>query len=438
MMLTLTKLELQNVCEKIVDCEHKTAPVQKEGFPSIRTPNIGRGRLILDGVNRVSEETWREWTKREIPQSNDLILAREAPLGNVAIVPSNTKLCLGQRTVLLRPDKKKVISRFLCYLILSPQMQYTMHSRGGGATVSHLNVKEIRKLPVFLPPLQTQQKIAGILSTYDDLIENNLQRIKLLEEMAQITYEEWLLFRRIDGKRIMDKEISLIYLEEMIKEYRNGGWGKEEAEGYYTEPAYVIRGTDIPDIKAGNINNVPLRYHTAKNLAPRRLIPGDISIEMSNGNIGNVGRSFYFDDGTAEQLGGSVMCASFCKLLRPKNIGLSYMIDVHLKYIHKNNQMLTYKSQGANGINNFRFEDMISEEQIPIPKEKHLKTLVKQLEAAYFLCSTLRQQNQLLKEARDILLPRLMTGMIDVEKIELPEALLARVQREQTTEERHD
>lgn len=118
----------------------------------------------------------------------------------------------------------------------------------------------------------------------------------------------------------------------------------------------------MPDLRAGNYDTLPLRFHTPSNLSARKLLTGDISIEMSNGNINNIGRSFYFDESLESQLGKDVMCASFCKLLRPKNLHLSYLIDMHLKYLHKNNQMLVYKSQGANGINNFQFDNMISEE----------------------------------------------------------------------------
>lgn len=92
---------LNDICKFIVDCEHKTAPTQETGYPSIRTPNIGRGRLLLDKVNRVSEETYKAWTKRAIPQENDLILAREAPVGNVAIIPKNLKLCLARKKSIL-------------------------------------------------------------------------------------------------------------------------------------------------------------------------------------------------------------------------------------------------------------------------------------------------------------------------------------------------
>ena len=75
------KATLDDVCEFIVDCLHKTAPTQPTGYPSIRTPNVGRGRLLLDGVNRVSEDVYAEWTKRAVPMPGDLIMAREAPAG---------------------------------------------------------------------------------------------------------------------------------------------------------------------------------------------------------------------------------------------------------------------------------------------------------------------------------------------------------------------
>ena len=98
--------ELSTLCALIVDCEHKTAPTQEHGYPSIRTPNVGKGKLILEEVNRVSEETYTAWTRRAIPLPGDLILAREAPAGNVAVIPDGVKVCLGQRTVLIRPRRE--------------------------------------------------------------------------------------------------------------------------------------------------------------------------------------------------------------------------------------------------------------------------------------------------------------------------------------------
>ncbi len=150
---------LNSISELIVDCEHKTAPVQEEGYPSIRTPNIGRGHLILDNVRRVSEETYLLWTKRALPIEGDLILAREAPAGNVGVIPANEKVCLGQRTVLIRPKKNEADSQYLAFFLLHPIMQSRLLAHSTGATVQHVNMKDIRQLPVAKFPSLLDQLI---------------------------------------------------------------------------------------------------------------------------------------------------------------------------------------------------------------------------------------------------------------------------------------
>ena len=153
---------LNDICELIVDCEHKTAPKQETGYPSIRTPNIGKGVLILEGVNRVSEETYIAWTRRAIPKEGDLILAREAPAGNIAVIPKDVKVCLGQRTVLIRPKKDKLLSKYLAFLILSPKVQKQLLSHSTGATVQHINMKDIRAFKIYnRPSLLEQEKIVS-------------------------------------------------------------------------------------------------------------------------------------------------------------------------------------------------------------------------------------------------------------------------------------
>ncbi len=157
---------LENLCELIVDCEHKTAPIQETGYPSIRTPNIGKGYLILENVNRVSEETYREWTRRAVPQAGDLILAREAPAGNVAIVPENLKVCLGQRTVLIRPLRNQLNPLYLAFLLLSKDVQEVLLSNSRGATVTHVNMKDIRAFKIFaLISLPEQQAVVDKLNS---------------------------------------------------------------------------------------------------------------------------------------------------------------------------------------------------------------------------------------------------------------------------------
>ena len=117
----------------IIDCEHKTAPTEEVGIPLIRTPNIGEGRLILGNVQRISEKTYKLWTRRSEPKPGDLIMAREAPVGNVAIVPDGEKVCLGQRTVLIRVKAPEVDAYYLNYLLNSRAMNTYLNllSNGG-------------------------------------------------------------------------------------------------------------------------------------------------------------------------------------------------------------------------------------------------------------------------------------------------------------------
>ena len=104
---------LEDVCELIADCPHTTAPDEGKGYPLIRTPNVGKGRLLLEGVHRVSKDIYDKRNMRAIPQKDDIIFAREAPAGNAALIREGQEVCLGQRTVLIRPDCEKVFPKYL-------------------------------------------------------------------------------------------------------------------------------------------------------------------------------------------------------------------------------------------------------------------------------------------------------------------------------------
>ena len=207
---------------KVVDCPHSTAPDEGEGYPLIRTPNIGRGRFILDGVHRVSEEVYHLRNRRIVPDDGDIIFAREAPAGNAAIIKNGLKVCLGQRTVLIRPNKEKVNPDYLVYYILSPLQQAKLLGYAHGATVGHVNIPDIENLEIRLPDLLVQEKIAGVITAYDSLIELNNKRIKLLTQMAENLYKEWFVRFRFPGHE--------------TAEFENGvpkGWKIDTADNLY-------------------------------------------------------------------------------------------------------------------------------------------------------------------------------------------------------------
>lgn len=181
---------LLSITDLIVDCEHKTAPIQETGIPSIRTPNIGKGYLIFDNLNRVSEETYELWTKRAKPKAGDLILAREAPAGNVAVIPEEQRVCLGQRTVLIRPNRETINSEYLVFLLLHPVIQSRLLAHSTGATVQHVNMKDIRNLPISdLPPIHSQracvQQLEQVRIQVNRLEAIYRQKVAALKELKQ-------------------------------------------------------------------------------------------------------------------------------------------------------------------------------------------------------------------------------------------------------------
>lgn len=197
---------MSELCEAVVDCEHRTAPTTAAGIPSIRTTDIKCGRLDLANANRVSLDTYEKWTCRREPQSGDIILAREAPVGEVGIVPAKTKVCLGQRTVLISPDRDKVNPRYLLYLLMTEDVRSDMAGRSTGSTVAHLNMSDIRELALpQLPSRALQDAIASVLGQLDDKIELNRRMNETLEATARAIFRSWFVdfdpvVAKVDGR----------------------------------------------------------------------------------------------------------------------------------------------------------------------------------------------------------------------------------------------
>lgn len=206
---------ISDVCESIIDCVNKTATTVAEVTPykMIRTTNVKGGWVNLSEVRYVSEEVFTKWTRRQVPKRGDVILTREAPLGEVGMLRSNDQVFLGQRLVSYRAEPRKLDNRFLLYSFQSADLQAQFKALGSGATVEHIRVPDCEKWILHLPPLNEQHRIASILSAYDNLIENNTRRIAILEEMARRLYEEWFVRIRFPGHeqvRMVESELGLI------------------------------------------------------------------------------------------------------------------------------------------------------------------------------------------------------------------------------------
>jgi len=152
----------------VIDCEHKTAP-KTGGAPfaySLGTSSIRSGTIRFERSKPISQATYEEWTARQAPEEGDLVLTREAPMGEVAIVPDSPLVALGQRTVLVHLDKEAMSPKFVHLVLLSPRTASWIASHSVGTTVQHLNVADVKKIPLGeLPTLLEQERIVQTVET---------------------------------------------------------------------------------------------------------------------------------------------------------------------------------------------------------------------------------------------------------------------------------
>jgi len=297
------------------------------------------------------------------------------------------------------------------------------------AAVPGLNRDIAHNQEFSLPSLPTQRKIVAILSAYDDLIENNTRRIKILEEMAQLIYREWFVKFRFPGHekvRMVDSELGPIpegwkvySYKELIDLCIGGDWGSEEPNDKENTEVYIVRGTDFETLYFGNNSELPRRYITKNSFMKRKLQPGDIIIENSvNAKSRCAGKSLFVTDGFIERMNGCGICASFCKLLRLKEPRLAPIAYLHMKYLYDEGKMQYYQNVATNGIGNFQATRFIENEAIVIPSDEEL--LHYMIETLSSITSSIySDRNFILRRSRDLLLPKLISGELDVEDLDI-------------------
>jgi type I restriction enzyme, S subunit len=409
---------LSELCEFIVDSEHKTAPTQETGHPMIRTPNLGRGVFLLDGVRRVSAETYEAWTRRGKPKYGDIILAREAPVGNVAMVPRGIKPCLGQRTVLIRPKHSEIDAKYLSFLIVGDEIQSRIHGMSSGATVAHLNMKDIRNLELPpLPLLPTQCKIASILSAYDDLIENNTRRIAILEEMAKAIYREWFVNFRFLGHenvKLVDAPLGQVpegwevQTFDDIATFENGDRGKNypKSSGFVDEGIPFVNAGHLVDgiVKPREVNRID---EATFDRLSRGKIKEDDLLMCVRGSIGRVARV------------GSLCLGAIASSL----VIIRESAPFSKAYLY-------YTLSGPSGqqmvaeLNNGVAQPNVSVQavkryRILVPSHPVLKQFEEFVDPIWKEGTLLHAKCDNLRITRDLLLPKLISGKLDVEDLDI-------------------
>jgi len=376
--------------------------------------------LILAGANRVSEETYREWTRRKVPTEGDLILAREAPVGNVAMIPPGLKVCLGQRTVLIRPDKSRIDPNYLLYLLLGSDVQGRIRLIATGATVGHLNVKDIRELELpVLAPVPDQRKIGAILSSYDDLIENNKRRIRILEDMARTIFMAWFVKLRFPG---YDGVPSLNSKNGNIPE----GWELTTLDSVLAEleagsrPAGGVGEIDegVPSIGAENILGLGQYNYGIEKFVSRDFYESMRRGHVKSGDVllykdgAKIGRKSLFRDGFPHQ----TCCVNEHVFILRSNehCAQSYL------YFWLDQPKITQDIRNLNanaaqpGIN----QQSVRNLPILLPPIDLVTAFDETIEAVLALLFDLAKKNRLLQQIRDALLNRLVSGELDVSDLD--------------------
>lgn len=194
-------VSIKSVYHGLYDGPHATPSPCAVGPVFLGIKNVtDDGALDLTDIRHISEIDFPRWTKRVNPQPGDIVFTYEATLNRYAIVPDGFRGCLGRRMALIRTNPEKIDTRFLHFYFFSKQWREVISNNTlTGATVDRIPLTKFPDFPVTIPDLPTQREIAGILSAYDDLIENNQRRIKILEEMAQSLYREWFVHFRFPG-----------------------------------------------------------------------------------------------------------------------------------------------------------------------------------------------------------------------------------------------
>jgi len=182
------------VMNLIVDCHNKTAPYESTGVKLLRTTNIRNGKVILAGCKYVTEETYKYWSKRCVPLDGDILYTREAPVGEVAIIPKGEKLCMGQRMMLLRPFHELIDNQFILYALMAPGFLMRLEGAQKGAMVKHLRVGDVESAMIALPPILEQKaivtKIASLFAICDQLETQIANNKTHAEQLMQAVLKE--------------------------------------------------------------------------------------------------------------------------------------------------------------------------------------------------------------------------------------------------------
>lgn len=410
-----TNIRLGDVLSKVVDNRGKTPKWGKDGYDLIETTSIVGNNKYPDFsliTKRVSRNTFETWFRSGHPIKGDILIATVgANIGNISIM-KETRGCIAQNLVALRPNKEIIDPDFLYYFLSWNRTQRILRNLDIGAAQPSIKVPHLLEFKIPTPPLPIQRRIAAILSAYDDLIENNTRRIQILEEMAQRIYEEWFVRFRFPGHEnvtMVESEVGLIPL----------GWDVVP----FTEIASVLSGGtpkttelsywdgDVPFFTPKDISGSFFVVETEKHLT-------ESGVRNCNSRLYDEKTIFITARGTVGKVAlpavPMAMNQSCYALTGKKGINHHFLFMATMAL----SAQLKKKASGATFdaivVDTFRSQPIVK------PRLDLIDMFSRTVEPMFNEILNLLKRNEVLRKTRDLLLPKLISAEINVSNFPEP------------------
>lgn len=422
--LIVSQLVKNGIIEKPLDGNHgeihpKSDDFVESGVPFIMASDINNG--VVDYINcKFITRKQADSLRKGFAKNGDVLLTHKATIGRTAIVKYDKQpyvMLTPQVTYYRVRDHQKLDRRYLRYFFESSFFQGTLSLwAGSGSTRAYLGITEQGKLPFVLPPINKQQKIAAILSTYDELIENNQRRIALLEKMAEEIYREWFVRLRFPGHEKM----------KVVKGVPEG-WDFEKASNFFG----LVKGksytgeeiSDNPEYmslinlksfnRGGGYREDGLKYYSGRYKPEQVVHQNDVVMAVTDMTqdraiIGQVAR--------VPDLGerGAVISLDTVKLDSKK------ISNTFLYAYMRHSGFANYIKEFANGANVLHLKsELITQQEILIPPRELQNQFGSMADSLYTQLDKLGKANSYLVKIRDRLLPRLISGKLSVEHLDI-------------------
>lgn len=401
---------------EVFDGPHATPKKTLTGPYFLSISSLENGYLDLTKSAHLSEEDFKNWTKRVTPKKGDILFSYETRLGEVALMPDDIKACLGRRMGLLRPNSEVVLSEYLLYAYLSPSFQQVIKANTiTGATVNRIALTELPNFEVRIPPMEEQRKVSELLSNLDKKMKLNNQVNSELEAMAKTLYDYWFVqfdFPDADGKPYKSSGGKMVY-NEVLKREIPEGWKDSTIEGIESN---IVTGKtpskkkseyfngDVPFITIGDIRANTFIVQTEETLTSEgadtqknKYLPEDTICVTCIASPGLVG--FVTEKSQTNQQINSVVCSN--------RLNMYYLYFAIKAYFEG------AKAKTGNTFANMNKGDFSSINML-YPNKKLLTKYYEVVDPLFRQIKVKTLENKELEKLRDWLLPMLMNGQVTV------------------------